>query len=335
MDSSDSKALDAGRLSLSDGMKRLFDLPEDTTGVVCLLLLDDGGFASTSRRCHSALEAACTRHARGRYPEWVIQRGVAGGVAKTPAAVTTAFLAMRLARKELKRLSHYAANERGTLKIQFDQSAEHARDLLADVGYVYRRWRELVIDDAKTIGLWCLDVEGISRPMSNPLSISGGYEGRILRIAFDNITGELSAVVEAHGEGDLQEAHSSVLVLNDGTKIGPYKNTGHVPLRGVQLSGLHVKYIVRSKRHHICRMNFPRRRNHEDAMYEEVLWDSSNTLSFQYGALEPHESQDYQICEFLRKDSEITWSSVPRPGPAPPRSVAPAVHGAPARVSEG
>ena len=197
-------------------------------------------------------------------------------------------------------------------------SLTRARDLLADVGYVYRSWRELVIDDAKKIGLWCLDVEGISRPMSNPLSISGGYEGRILRIAFDNITGELSAVVEAHGEGDLQEAHSSVLVLNDGTKIGPYKNTGHVPLRVVQRSGLHVKYIVRSKRHHSCRMNFPRRRNHEDAMYEEVLWDSSNTLSFQYGALEPHESQDYQICEFLRKDPDQLWeAAIHGPGSLP------------------
>jgi len=204
--------------------------------------------------------------------------------------------------------------------MEFDESVERARDLFADVVYTYQSWRELVIDDANKIGLWCLDVEGISRPTRSPLSVRGGHEGRILRTAVDALSGGLSAVVEAYGDGDLREAHSSVLVLDDGTKILAYKmDRGQVqygqPQEGRPPYGLQAKYIVRSARHHICRMNFPRRRNNGE---ELVLWDSGNTLSFQYGALEPQESQDYQICEFLRKDPSRTWEAAFRgPGPLP------------------
>ena len=51
----------------SELLQRLFDLPEDLIGVVCLLLLDKyGGFAAASRQCHSCLEAARLHAPRAR-----------------------------------------------------------------------------------------------------------------------------------------------------------------------------------------------------------------------------------------------------------------------------
>ena len=127
--------------------------------------------------------------------------------------------------------------------------------------------------------------------------------------------------MEAYGEADLREAHTSALVLEDGTKAGAYRTFREPTSRLDQR--LRASYIVRSARHHICRMDFPM-----------AFHNRMETLSFQYGAfvgatlnnghreqlanMGPAPFQDYQISEFLRKDPEQTWEAAFRgPGPLP------------------
>ena len=92
---------------------------------------------------------------------------------------------------------------------------------------------------------------------------------------------------------------------------------------------LHAKFILRSSNHHICRMTFA-------VQHQRRRWDFTNTISFQYGEKwgvgyirsggrawhiltgGKTDPQDYQICEFLRKDPEQTWDAVfSGPGPLP------------------
>jgi hypothetical protein len=182
----------------------------------------------------------------------------------------------------------------------------------------------------RKIGLWCLDVQGVSRSTRSPLCASGGYEGRILRIAFDAFSGELSAVVEAYGEADLREAHTSALVLDDGALINAYRPKYALPSGDRAPGGLQAKYILRSSRHHICRITFPLAYQRSGKIVENISWDFTNTLCFQYGAelqivghprvreTRDTSSQDYQKCEFLRKDLHQTWKAAFRgPGPLP------------------
>jgi len=259
--------------------------------------------------------------------------------------VTAALREMKAAREALKQERVEVRVERGVLIVgRFDNVTELRRrsedatclahKLLADVGYVYTSWRHLIIDDARLIGLWSLDVQGVSRPTRSPLCASGGYEGRILRIAFDAFTGksetyenknylleahesELSAVVEAYGEDDLLEAHLSALVLDNGTLLNAYRTDYSLPSRDRAPGILQAKYILRSSTHHVCRMTFQRRGRRR--------WDFTNTLSFQYAAewAFEHEAgetypQDYQASEFLRKDPDQTWAAAfSGPGPLP------------------
>ena len=129
------------------------------------------------------------------------------------------------------------------------------------------------------------------------------------------------AVVEAYGEANLLEAHLSTLVLDDGKSLNAYRSKysdGAAGLDRNQRSGLDAKYILRASKHQVCRMTFA-------VQYQRRRWDFTNTLSFQYAAISGWEPmpgepdlQDYQICEFLRKDPKQTWDAVfSGPGPLP------------------
>ena len=324
--------VNAGMTQLVLSGAKVLDLPDELLGIVGLFAgPTDGGFSWASRRCLKVTESACERLARTRYPPWVIARGVvSSGAEEMPsawkAAVTTALLDMKAAREALKfelkegdRFLCPAVHDNVTkLRSRFHSSLEHASKLLADVGYVYTSWRHLIVDDARLIGLWCLDVQGVSRPTRSPLCASGGYEGRILRIAFDAFTGELTAVVEAYGEADLREAHLSALVLDNGKSLNAYRTDYSLPNGDRAPGGLQAKYILRGSKHQVCRMTFA-------VKHERRRWDFTNTLSFQYGAewaWEPMpgetEPQDYQASEFLRKDLDQTWAAAfSGPGPLP------------------
>lgn len=207
----------------------------------------------------------------------------------------------------------------------------------------YASWREMIADDAKKLGMWCLDVSGASQ-RNTPGASS---EGRIQRVAIDGLAdGELVAVVEGYGR-NLNDGLGSVLHA-DGARIPHISGTASQP--GTNK----FQCILRSKSHQICRMTFApqasarratraerdtellrqQQPNHHvrdqndqwqlvagpppqtplPECYDHSGWDTSNTLAFQY-----RDPQQQSIsAHFLRKDPGQTWDAVFRgPGPLP------------------
>jgi len=109
----------------------------------------------------------------------------------------------------------------------------------------YASWREMIADDAKKLGMWCLDVSGASQ-RNTPGASS---EGRIQRVAIDGLAdGELVAVVEGYGR-NLNDGLGSVLHA-DGARIPHISGTASQP--GTNK----FQCTLRSKSHQICRMTF-------------------------------------------------------------------------------